>query len=154
MAALDAAHIAARAHFFSAEAGRIREIEEGQAGLVEDFIHVQAGERDLRGGHKVVIFLVIFVKIISELWKLTRAIHGCGLDHERQILFGVTLANVKIEHEGDQSALQPRARSAQHIKTRAGEFCAALEVNDAKRGAEIPVRLWLKIEFLWLAHRL
>ena len=50
------------------------------------------------------------------------------------------LARVQVEHESDQGALQAGAGAAQHVEARAGELDAALEVDDAERLAELPVR--------------
>ena len=153
MAALDAAHIAARAHLLASEAGSVSRIQTRQAGFIQNLAHVQTGQRNFRGWHKIKIFFVIFVKIIGELWQLSRTEHRIGPDHERQIFFGIALTNMKVEHVCDQRALKPRARSAQHIEARAGDLRAALKVNDAERGAKVPMRLGLKVELFWFADR-
>ena len=56
------------------------------------------------------------------------------------------LARVQVEHEVDQRAREPRAGAAQHREPRAGDLRAALEVDDAERRPEIPVRLRLEVE--------
>src|SRR5207247_7859804 len=56
------------------------------------------------------------------------------------------IARVEIEHEVDQRALEPCAGAAQHRETRAGHARRPLEVDDAKRRAQIPVRLRLEIK--------
>ena len=63
------------------------------------------------------------------------------------------LARVQIEHEVDQRARQPRAGAAQHREAGAGNLRGALEIENAERGAEIPVRLRLEVERARLAVR-
>jgi hypothetical protein len=66
---------------------------------------------------------------------------------------GVTvLAGVQVEHEVDERARQPRALAHQHGEPRAGDLRAALEVEDAQLGPEVPVRLRLEVERGGIAH--
>ena len=53
---------------------------------------------------------------------------------------------MQVEHELDQRPLQPRAGAEQHREARAGHAGGALEVEDAERDAEIPVRLGREVE--------
>ena len=48
---------------------------------------------------------------------------------------------MQLQHEVDERARQPRAGAHQHGEARAGDLRAALEVDDAERGTEVPVRL-------------
>ena len=51
------------------------------------------------------------------------------------------LLRVQIEHEIDQRAGETRAGADQHREARARDLGAALEVDDAERRPEVPVRL-------------
>ena len=74
------------------------------------------------------------------------------VDQERRLDFAVAvLARVQIEHEVDERAREPRAGAAQHGEPRAGDLGGALEVDDAERRPEIPVRLRLEVERARLA---
>ena len=53
---------------------------------------------------------------------------------------------MQVEHPGDQGALQARPGPAEHVKARAGDLDALLEVDDAQRRAQVPVRLGLEVE--------
>jgi hypothetical protein len=53
---------------------------------------------------------------------------------------------MEIEHEVDQGARQPGAGANQHGETGAGHTRGTLEVEDAERGTEIPMRLRREIE--------
>ena len=48
---------------------------------------------------------MVFIKIIGELGQLSRPEHRLGLDHEGQVFFRVALADVQVEHVGNQGAL-------------------------------------------------
>ena len=69
------------------------------------------------------------------------------LHHGRRVDLGVAvLRGVQVEHPRDQRALQPRAPALEHVEARARDLHAALEVDDAERGAELPVRLRREVE--------
>ncbi len=53
---------------------------------------------------------------------------------------------MQVEHERDQGTLEPRAHSPEDGESRAGDLCCALEVENAQRGADVPVRERLEIE--------
>src|SRR5208283_5886918 len=52
----------------------------------------------------------------------------------------VSLLPLDVEHPRYQRALEPCARAAQDIETRAGEFYAAIEIDDSEILAEFPMR--------------
>ena len=56
------------------------------------------------------------------------------------------LARVQVEHEVDQRARQPGPSTEQDREPRAGHLRRPLEVENAERRTEIPVRLRLEIE--------
>ena len=75
-----------------------------------------------------------------------RQIAGSGqrraVRHERRLDLGVAvLRGVQVEHEVDQRAREARACADQHGEPGARDLRAALEVDDAERRPEIPVRL-------------
>ena len=64
----------------------------------------------------------------------------------RRHLRVAVLPRVHVEHELDERAREPGTRAEQHRKARAGHPRGALEVEDAERRAQIPVRLRREIE--------
>ena len=66
-------------------------------------------------------------------------------------LHGYAIAERVAAESG--GALQPRAGSVQYIKTGTGDFCAALEVQDAQSRTQLPVWLGLEVKFGELSHR-
>ena len=119
VAALDAAHIPPGAHLFAAEAGGIGGITQRQVGLRQDFTHVQPGQRHLGGGHHPEVFFGIVIQVFGKLGQLPGGKERLGLHHEGRVFFQVTLADVQVEHPGDQGALQAGAVAAQDVKARA-----------------------------------
>ena len=86
-------------------------------------------------------------QILLELRQVARAGQRRGVHQERRLDFGVAvLARVEIEHEVDERAGEPRAGAHQHGEARAGHAGGALEIQDAERGAEFPVRLRFEVE--------
>ena len=69
------------------------------------------------------------------------------------VFFAVALADVQVEHPGDQGALQARAGPAEHVEARAGDLDALLEVEDAQLGAQVPVGQGSEVEFFGRPHR-
>ena len=58
---------------------------------------------------------------------------------------------MQVEHEADQRPLQPRARAHVDRKPRSAQLGRAFQVENAKRFADLPVRLGLEIEVSLLA---
>ena len=50
-------------------------------------------------------------------------------------------ARVQVEHEVDQRPLETRGGAGQHREPRTGDLRSSLEVDDAERRTEVPVRL-------------
>ena len=48
---------------------------------------------------------------------------------------------MQMQHEVDERAREARTGADQHREPRRGDLGAPLEVDDAERGADIPVRL-------------
>ena len=61
------------------------------------------------------------------------------------------LARVHVEHEVGQRPLQPGAHAQVHGEPRARDLGGALEIQNAQRRAQIPVRLGFEIELARLA---
>ena len=69
-------------------------------------------------------------------------VSAARVDEKRRLDLAIAvLARVQIEHEVDQRAREPRAAAEQHRKPRARHARRALEVENAERRAELPVRL-------------
>ncbi len=117
VSALDAAHIAAGAHLLTTEARGVSRVAPGQAGLIQDLVHVQASEGNLSSRHKIEILFMVLVQVVGKFGELTGAEHRLGLDHERQVFLGVSLANVQVEHERDQGPLEAGARAVARRRT-------------------------------------
>ena len=82
-----------------------------------------------------------------ELRQLARRFERRAIDEIRRHDLQVpVLARVQVEHEIGQRSRQPRARAEQHRKPGAGHLRGALEVENAKRRPEIPVRQRFEIE--------
>ena len=64
------------------------------------------------------------------------------------------LLRVHVEHKADQRPLQTRTGAHVHRKPRSAQLGRALQVKNPQRLANLPVRLWLKVETLLLAPQL
>src|SRR4030095_11335345 len=72
--------------------------------------------------------------------------------HEWRLDLGVpVLFGVQVEHEIDQRSRESGAGTDKCRKARGGDLRSSLEVDDAKRGAEIPVRLRGESKRPWFA---
>src|SRR6266511_351773 len=88
-----------------------------------------------------------FEQDLFKLGQLSRSVHGIGVDQVgRQDLRVAVLAGVQVEHEVHQGALEFGAQVPVERETRAGEFGGALEVEDAKLLAQLPMRLGREVE--------
>jgi hypothetical protein len=83
---------------------------------------MQPGQGHLRGGHHPQVFLVVAVQVVVELGQLPGGEQGLPFDHEREVLFQIALADVQVEHPGDEGALQARSGSVEHVEARAGDL--------------------------------
>ena len=109
---------------------------------------MQVGQRHLRRRHEIQIPVAGNLEEIGfEFRQVAGAQQGGAVDEERRLDLAIPmLARVQIEHEVDQRPREPRAGAAQHRKPRAGDARGPLEVDDAERGAQIPVRLRREVE--------
>ena len=147
------AHVFAVRTGFAAKTRRVRGVRARQRRAFEDLVGVQIRDRHFRRRNQVERARIVLSaapgleQVVLEFRQLPGAAHRLGVDQKWRINLGVAvLAGVQIEHEGDQRALEPRAEPPQHRETRAADLGRALEVQNAQRGAELPVRLRLEIE--------
>ena len=83
----------------------------------------------------------------SNFGRLPVPVSDGAVDEKRRLHLAIAmLARVQVEHEVDERARQPRAAPLRTEKRAPAIFDAALEVEDAELGTEIPVRLRLEIE--------
>ena len=154
VAALDAAHIAPGAHLLAPEAGRV-------GGVVDAAGRLRPGSRPCAGRSAGTSAVGTIHRSSSwSLYRLSANLGSCPapnrvspLTMKGSVFLGVALADVQVEHPGDQRALQARAGAAEHVEARAGHLDAALEVDDAQRRAQVPVRFGLEVELRDLADR-
>ncbi len=141
------AHVLAVRARLAAEAGRVGRVRDRQPVALEDLLAVQVGQRHLGGGDEVEVVRALVAlardakRVVGELGQLAGAAHGRVLDEVGRGDLGVAvLAGVQVEHELRERARQPRPRAHQHGEARARQPARAVEVEDAERGAEVPVR--------------
>src|SRR5262249_7916360 len=126
---------------------------ERKRSTVEDLVAMEVRERHLRRRDEIQIPVAgNLEQILLELRQLPRTGERRGIDQERRLHFAIAVfACVEIEHEIDQRAFESRARAAQNGEARAGHPRRALEIDDAERRAELPVRLGIEVEWPRLA---
>ena len=83
--------------------------------------------------------------------KLPGALERAPVDQERHVRLAVAARGVEVEHERDQRPLERGTGTPEHGETGARDRGGALEVEDAERRPEIPVRLDLEVEARQLA---
>ncbi len=94
-----------------------------------------------------IIFLGVPVQVVAELGQVAGADHAVGAHHEGRIdLFVAVLAHVHVDKPVGQRALQAGAGALQQVEAAAGELDAPLEVDDAQRLAQFPVRLGREVK--------
>ena len=120
VAALDAAHIFARAHLLSPEAGGVRHIAQRQIGFVQDFVAVDVGQGNFGRSQKHKIFFRIPINVIEKLGKLACPFKNLRPHHVGQPHLHVTVVvNMGVEHILDYRSLEPCPPAAQHVKAAA-----------------------------------
>ena len=141
MHAQDAAGVLAGRSRFAAEAGRVGGITDRQLVGLEDLVTVQVRDRHLRRGNEIQLVTSDDIHKIFFVRDLARAASRGRVDHGRRpYLRHAVLIGVDVEHEIDEGALQPRARPGIDRKARAGDLCAALQVEHLQVGGDFPVR--------------
>jgi hypothetical protein len=109
---------------------------------------MHVGERHFGGRHQVEIpFAGNLEQIRLELWKIPGPGERRRVRHERWLDFGISvLLRMQIEHEVDECTRETGTRTQQHRKPCTGDLRATFEIDDAKSGPEIPMRLRCKRE--------
>ena len=131
----------------AAEAGGVGGVAARQIRLLERLPAVQVGQRHLGGGHQVVVGPLELEQVGLELGELSRSDQRVGVDDERRQHLGVAVrARVEVEHELDERPLEPGAGPEVGGEAGAGHLGAALEVEDAEIGPQVPVRLGGEVE--------
>ena len=113
---------------------------------------MEVRKRNFRGRDKPEVVVRAAVKVLGELRKLARSGHRLRVDERRRLyLREAVLRRVEVEHEVHKAAFESRASAFKHGEAALRKLDSALEVHDAERLAEFPVRLRLKIELARLA---
>src|SRR3546814_3191045 len=86
-------------------------------------------------------------QVVLELRPISGAAHRVGVDQQRHVGFLVAvLADMQVEHELRQRAVQARELAAQHGEARAGQLRPGVAVEPAVAGAELDVVEHLEVE--------
>src|SRR4051812_44830154 len=133
---------------FAAETGRIRGVADRQLAAVEDLAAMQVRQRHFGRGNEIQIPIAADLEqVLLELRELAGTLQRLAVGEKRRLDLAIAmLARVQIEHEVDQRARQPCAGAAQYGEARAREPHTTLEVENAERRSEIPVRYRREIE--------
>ncbi len=104
---------------------------------------MQIGHRNLGGGNQEVLPLSFQSKqILGEFGELTGSPERIGIhDERRDDLAVAVLAAVEVEHEPDERHLQSCSGAGENGESGPGDLRRPLEVENAERFAELPVRL-------------
>ncbi len=139
-----AADVFAVAAGFGAEAGGVGAVGDGELGLVEGLVAEEVGDGDFGGGDEPVVVLlqlagavgslvVAVEEVFGELGKLAGAEEGFGIDHVGGQDFGVAMLGcVEVEHEVGEGTLETGSLAVVDDEAGAGDFCGAVEVEDAQ----------------------
>src|SRR5439155_25244325 len=143
-----AANVFAAGPCLASKARPVGDVARRQLTAIDDLIAMKAGQRYLAGGDEIQIPVARDLEQIRlELGQMAGALQRGGVGHERRLDFTVrVLARVEIQHEVDQRAFQPGPGTAQDRKSRTGNSARALEIEDAERWTEVPMRLRCEIE--------
>ncbi len=113
---------------------------------------MEIGQRHFGSRHQIQVPVAgDLEQVLLELREVSRAVQRRAVGQIRRHDFAIpVLAGVQVEHEVDQRARHSGAGAAQHREARRRDLRAALEVDDAERRSEIPVRNRREIEGAWL----
>ena len=145
MLANDAAGVATGGAGLLAEAGGEGSVATRQGVGIENLAGVQVGKHDLGGRDQEVVARDV-IGVVLELGQLARTEHGLTLDDDGRPPLLEATARVRVQEEVDKGALQAGAGATENGEAAAGELVATLEVEDIEVGAQIPVRLKVKVE--------
>ena len=114
---------------------------------------MQVRQRHFGGGDEIEA-LAGAEQVLLELGKLPGAEERLGIDEKRRVhLFVSVRARLEVEHERSERAGEASARAGQNGEPRAREPGAALEVQNAERGTQVPVRRGFEVEAARLSPR-
>ncbi len=101
---------------------------------------MQVGHRHFRSGNQEQIILFAQIHLLFQFGQLTRSRHGGAVGQEGRQDFGITvLLGVQIQHEVDQSPLQPCSLSAQGQKARSGHLGGLAQIQNPQNLTQFPV---------------
>ena len=143
-----ATHVGAVAARLAAEARRVGRVPARQVGLLQRLLAVDVGERHLgRRDEEEIPVAGDLEQVLLELGQVAGAGERGAIDQERRLDFRVpVLARVQVEHEADERAGQACAGAQQQGEPGAGHPHRPLEVDDAERRSEVPMRLRFEVE--------
>ncbi len=119
----------------------------GNVARLEDLLTVEVGDDDLGGRDEPEILLRVPIEVVTELRQVAGADQAFAPHHRRRVDLGVAVVrDVEVEHPRDERPLQARTGAVQHVEARARHLRAALEVDDAERLADLPMRLRREVE--------
>jgi hypothetical protein len=114
---------------------------------LQDLVAVDVRDRHLCGGIQEQVVLADVVHVRFQLGQLPGAVQRGAPDDVRRRHLGVAVvAHVEVEHERDQRPLQPRAHAGEQQEARARDLRRPLEVQQAERRGQVPVRLRGEVE--------
>jgi hypothetical protein len=129
MHAQNATGLAARCPCFASEARRVGNKLFGKIVNAQNFIAMEICQLNFSGRRKKDLVLLQTVHVRFKLWELRCADHAIAPNQKRRADFKVpVLPRVQIDHEIDQCAFQPRARTGETNKTAAAQFCGLFHV--------------------------
>ena len=113
---------------------------DGQLRAVENHLAVHVGHGYLCRGNEEGV-LVHLVGVVLKLGQLAGAGHGGAGHHVGGIDLVIAVFHVGVEVKVDDGTLQPRAQPTVEGKARAGHLGGGVKIQNAKIGADVPMRL-------------
>ena len=133
---------------FRAKARGVRAVAHRQLLGLHQFVAHEVGHRHFGGGHQIKgVFATRHAEqVFLELGQLAGAAHRVGIDHVRHVHFGVAVfADMGVQHELRQRAVQAGHLPLEHGKTAAGQLGGSVKVQ-AQRGTQIDMVFHRKIK--------
>src|SRR5215472_17711064 len=131
----DSAHVAPIGPSLAAETRRVGAQRDGELIGVERLVAKQVRNGHLCRGREPKVVILDLEQIFFELGQLTGPEKAGGIDQERWQNLGIAvLTSVHVQHEADQSALQPRPDTPIDRESRAGDLGCTLQVENMKLG--------------------
>src|SRR6185503_17987515 len=105
-------------------------------------------ELRLRRWNEPDVVVFVAVEVLVEVRQVRASGERLATCDERRVDLGEASFDLEVDHPRDERALEGRARSAQHVETRARELRTARDVEDAECLADFPVGTRREIELL------